>query len=164
MGGLEVPTLSTDGTSLVSGDGTIGPTLYTRSASLSECILLGSNTNISIDAGVVLTNSGAYQHTMFRTGNAEFSAVASPIPGVSIYCADEQDAGDGSMRYTSGTTSLAWKAPGDTAYGSEIDISGVTNAATVAIFKLASATSGKAIYVYVAPAAAIRQRSSARFL
>jgi len=146
--------VSTDsaGTSLVSGDGTIGPTLYSRSASLSECILLGSNTNIWIDAGVILTNSGTYQHTMFRTGNAEFSAVASPIPGVSIYCADEQDAGDGTMRYTSGTTSLAWKAPGDTAYGSEISIGGVTNAATVALFKLTSATSGRAIYVYVAPA------------
>lgn len=127
-------------------------TVYGKSESLPECVLLGSNSNVFINSDVVLTNSGTYQHTMFRTGNAEFSAAASPIPGVSIYCADEQDAGDGTMRYTSGTTSLAWKAPGDTAYGSEINISSVTNAATVAIFKLASATAGKAIYVYVAPA------------
>jgi len=144
--------LSADGTSLVSGDGNIGPTLYTRSQSLPECVLLGSNTNIWIDAGVVLTNSGTNQHTMFRTGNAEFSAVASPIPGVSIYCADEQDAGDGTMRYTSGTTSLAWRSPGDAAYGPEVNISGVTNAATVAIFKLVCASATKSIYVYVAPA------------
>lgn len=139
-------------TGLVGPGGNVGPTLYTVSASMPECVLMGSNTNIWIDSGVTLTNSGTFQHTMFRTGNAEFSSVASPIPGVSIYCADEQAAGDGTMRYTSGTTSLAWRSPGDTIYGPEVNISGVTNAATVAIFKLASASATKSIYVYVAPA------------
>lgn len=122
-------------------------------SSLDETLLLGSNTNLTFQPGTILQSSGTNQHTMMRTGNAEFSAAALPIPGVSIYCADEVTAsGTGSLRYTSGTTSLAWQAPGDSSFGAEVDISSVVSAATVGVFIITS-SGGSSIYVYVAPAA-----------
>lgn len=129
-------------------------TLYAGAYSLDETLLLGSNTSVSMAPGTRLTSSGTNQHTLIRTGNAEFKADALSIPGVSIYCADEATtSGAGTLRYTSGTTSLAWLAPGESAYGSEIDISSVVSAATVGIFIIPGASSGKQLYVYVAPAA-----------
>jgi hypothetical protein len=123
------------------------------SHSLNETLLLGSNAYVEFSAGAILTSAGTYQHTLIRTGNAEFMANANPIPGVTIYCADEvSSSGTGTLRYTHATTSLSWMPPGATTYGAEIDISGVTNAATVAIFTLAGPAAGQALYVYVAPA------------
>lgn len=135
--------------------------VFLQSGDLTEAVLLGSNTKVLMQPNAVIRSVNAYQHTMIRTGNAEFSAANTPIPGVSIYCADEQAAGTGAMRYTAATTSLAWKAPGDAAYGAEVNISSVVDAASVAVFKLASSTVGKSVYVYVAPAnrAAIEERT-----
>lgn len=135
--------------SLVSGDGMV---VFPR-ATLTDTLLLGNNATVWIPPGAVITNGGTVQHTMIRTGNAEFASDAQPIPGVSIYCADEVTAGGtGTLRYTHATTSLAWLAPGASGYGAEVDISGVTNAATVAIFTISGASAGQALHVYVAPA------------
>lgn len=120
---------------------------------LNECILLGNNAQLYIPPGRTIVNGGAVQHTMIRTGNAEFSAVATPIPGISIYCADEQAAGTGTLRYTHSGTTLAWQAPGETAFGSEINIGSVSDVATINIFAVPAASAGKTIYVFVAPAA-----------
>lgn len=134
---------------LVSGDGL--RVLGTQT--LDDCILLGSNASVWIAPGSTIINGGAVQHTMIRTGNAEFKADATPIPGVTIYCADEAaSAGSGTLRYTTAGTSLAWLAPGELSYGSEVNISAVVSAATVGIFIIPGAVAGKAIYVYVAPA------------
>lgn len=134
---------------LVSGDGML---VFPR-ATLTDCLLLGNNATVWMPPGAVITSGGTVQHTMIRTGNAEFTSDATAVPGVSIYCADEVTAaGTGTLRYTHATTSLAWLAPGATAYGPEVDISSVTNAATVGIFTIAGASAGQALYVYVAPA------------
>lgn len=120
---------------------------------LPETLLIGSNTVISADPGAVVTSQAAYQHTMIRTGNAEFSAVGTPIPGVTIYCADQaSDSGTGTLRYTHATTSLAWQAPGASAFGAEVNISSVVDATTVGIFTIPGASTGQSIYVYVCPA------------
>lgn len=120
---------------------------------LDETLLLGSNTNLTFQPGTVIQSSGATQHTMIRTGNAEFQAAGGAMPGVSIYCADEAAAsGTGTLRYTGASTSLAWLAPGESAYGAEVDISSVVSTATVAIFAIPGASAGKQLYVYVAPA------------
>lgn len=118
---------------------------------LAGTILMGSHSAIEFDPGAVIKASGTHQHTLIRTGNAEFdSANATTIPGVSIYCADEQDAGTGSLRYTHATTSLAWRAPGSAAYGAEVSVAGIVTA-SVAIFKIPSDVPGKSIYCYVGP-------------
>lgn len=119
---------------------------------LDETLLLGSNTNLTFQPGTVIRASNTNQHTLIRTGNAEFSASATPIPGVSIYCADEVTAaGTGTLRYTHATTSLAWLAPGESAYGAEVNIGAVVDATTVGIFIIPGASAGKQLYVYVAP-------------
>jgi hypothetical protein len=134
---------------LVSGDGM----RVVVGGSLADTILIGNNTTLWFPPGATLTSAGTVQHTLIRTGNAEFTSEATAIPGVTIYCADEATtSGGGTLRYTHATTSLAWLAPGAAAYGSEVNISGVTNAATVAIFEVPGASAGRSIYVYVAPA------------
>lgn len=134
---------------LVSGDGM----RVVVGGSLADTILIGNNTTLWFPPGATLTSAGTVQHTLIRTGNAEFTSDATAIPGVTIYCADEATtSGAGTLRYTHATTSLAWLAPGAAAYGSEVNISGVTNAATVAIFEVPGASAGQSIYVYVAPA------------
>jgi hypothetical protein len=120
---------------------------------LAETLLIGSDTVINADPAAVITSQAAYQHTMIRTGNAEFSAVAAPIPGVTIYCADQAStSGTGTLRYTHATTSLAWQAPGAAVFGTEVNISSVVDATTVAILTIPGASAGQAIYVYVCPA------------
>ncbi|MGQ3051097.1 MAG: hypothetical protein ACT6S0_04875 [Roseateles sp.] len=100
----------------------------------------------------MLRATGTRQHTLIRTGNAEFLADDGALPGVSIYCHDEVTAaGTGTLRYTHATTSLAWLAPGESSYGAEVNIGAVVNASTVAIFTLPGASAGKQLYVYVAP-------------
>lgn len=145
---------------LVSGSGVaaIGSGLTT----LDEAILLGSDMYVNVQPGAVLRSVGVYQHTLIRFGNAEFKADALPIPGVTVYCADEAaSSGVGTLRYTSGTTSLAWKAPGDTAFGAEVDISSVSSVATVAYFHVFSAN-GSGIYLYVDSAVRTSQSRSVR--
>jgi len=117
---------------------------------LGECLLLGSNTTVEMSAGTTLTNAGV-EHTMIRTGNAEYSGAETPIPGISIYCADQQIGGAGTLRYTHATTTLAWSAPGDAAYGTEISVAAVSSVATSAILAIPSAAAGLAIYVIVIP-------------
>lgn len=122
--------------------------------SLNECLLIGSDTVIQAAPGAVINNGGAVNNTMLRTGNAEFSSAQNGIPGVWIYCADEvARSGTGTLRYTHATTSLAWQAPGESFFGAEINIGSVVSAATTVMLTIPAATTGKALYVTVSPAA-----------
>lgn len=118
---------------------------------LDETLLLGSNTNLTFQPGTLINSTGTTQHTMIRTGNAEFQAAGGAMPGVSIYCADEVTAsGEGSLRYTHSGTTLAWRAPGDASYGAEVSIASVVSVSTIGIFAVTS-SGGHTIYVYAAP-------------
>lgn len=119
---------------------------------LDETLLLGSNTNLTFQPGTTLQSTGTRQHTLIRTGNAEFLVADGALPGVSIYCHDEvTTAGTGTLRYTHATTSLAWLAPGESVYGAEVNIGAVVDATTIGIFVIPGASAGKQLYAYVAP-------------
>lgn len=70
---------------LASGDGM----RVVVGGSLADTILIGNNTTLWLPPGATLTSAGTVQHTLIRTGNAEFTSDATAIPGVTIYCADE---------------------------------------------------------------------------
>lgn len=119
---------------------------------VSNTILLGSDTLIDVAPGAEIVNAGGVNGTLIRTGNAEFDSAQTGIPGVWIYCADEVSAaGRGTLRYTHSTTSLAWRAPGQAAYGAEINVAAVVSAATTVCLTIPAASAGASIYVVVSP-------------
>ena len=115
---------------------------------MSDTVLIGSNTSISMAPGVHLASTGVAVHTLFRTGNAEF-AQCNSIDNVWIICADEASysaGASGEMEFVPGPARLRWRAPGDT-YGAYVDVSGAS--ITQGWFSLPSGTAGKSVHVMI---------------
>jgi hypothetical protein len=103
--------------------------------------LVGSNTKLRLGAGVMLRTGTTVQGVTVRTGNAEFTHQAVEN-GLTILGAETQAGGTGQLSYTPGTTSLAWKAPGDSGFGTPVNIG-----STIGKYKIPSATAGKALWI-----------------
>lgn len=130
--------------------------------SLTEPLLIGSDTRIDVLPGVNVVSGGARFHNMLRVGNADYLNSQHAIEGTWVYCADEQAAYlEGTLTYTHPAATLTWQPDGQPA-GAAVSVAAVVNGATSAIFEIPSGTGGASLYVVVVPAAARNSTRSRR--
>jgi hypothetical protein len=110
---------------------------------INDPILCGGDTEIVLAEGVEIASTAAFRHTLFRTGNADFTGDAPARANISIICASHgTTAGIGQLRELAAPARLAWRAPGDSE-GPTVDVSGADGR-----YELSSANGSK-LYVTV---------------
>lgn len=111
---------------------------------VNDSVVTTDNSTVFIAAGVVIKKLANANRSIFTNSNANRAYTGSlpNISGVTILYADTQAAGSGTLSYTNSGQTLKWAAPNDS-------VGGAVSVGAGGVFKLASASAGRALYIRV---------------